>query len=291
MLKEGIFETPIEGVDRLDYFSASKAKLLAQEAGAAKFKAKYIDGLREEFTEAKHFGKILDKAVTEPEKFRERYVVQPYRKNSNAYKDWIKDLDPDVIILKQKEAEHIEGMVKSLLAHPGASKLLSNCVRQACGYYQHEDGNWTMFRPDLIKESNSLPLDIKTTADARQHKFESQMFEYGYDIQASVYIDGINKIYGTNHQKMGLIIIEKKPPYLVALREVNQAAMDLGRRRYEMMRRWFLHCKKNNDWPGYGNRAKPIGVPNWAYDVWANFEDTLPIEIQTLEENIETGNS
>jgi len=69
---------------------------------------------------------------------------------------------------------------------------------------------------------------------------------------------------------------ERRPYYLVAAEKtepldvvpylIDDAALDLGRQKYERWLRRYLQCKKDGIWPGNSDRPIKVELPNWAYE-------------------------
>jgi exodeoxyribonuclease VIII len=59
------------------------------------------------------------------------------------------------------------------------------------------------------------------------------------------------------------LVVEKKPPYAVAVYVLDPESIALGRAEYRRDLQLYAECKRTGVWPGYGDKIQTIGVPQW----------------------------
>lgn len=115
---------------------------------------------------------------------------------------------------------------------------------------------------DLI--SPKIIVDLKTTEDIP--KFERNFFTYGYHIQARWYQmmaamhDRTQKRESVNRTVV-FVVVEKKPPYSVAIFSVTDAVMDFAEKEIMRAHRIYGQCLKEDLWPAYSLETRYIDLP------------------------------
>ena len=90
---------------------------------------------------------------------------------------------------------------------------------------------------------------------------------YGYHMQAAWYLD-LWRDLGADVEAFAFIVQEKTPPYLVEVVELDEDALDLGRRRNARALEIYRDCRASGVWPGYSGRddqSTTVDLPPWAY--------------------------
>jgi len=103
-------------------------------------------------------------------------------------------------------------------------------------------------------------VDIKRT-DQRLKKLQRQVYEMGWDIQASAYEEGAlyceRQLGGPDdivlYQKHIILTVDGVAP--PCARELEPFYREIGRRRWEKAQRIFKECVDSDNWPGYPERS------------------------------------
>ena len=225
------------------------------------YKHRYIDKNVPKPTDAMRFGTLVHLALIEPKKFRENMAIEPdCRRNTNQYKDWLGGLRPTAVVVSTEEAEAIVGMKKSLESHPNAMDLLERGIAEHSMYFER-DGISCKSRPDFLHEDRLL-VELKTARDASYEFFHREIWNRRYDVQAAWNIDAANQVFG-DIRSLSFIVIEKEPPYPVAVYVADDFVVEMGRETYKKMLPRFKECLESNTWPGYQKEAQNISLPGW----------------------------
>lgn len=226
-----------------------------------------------ETTPILQFGQDFHVAVLEPDRFDKNYVVYPAGclvGSGKGQRERKQDFDnycatTGKSILKPDDLEKIKHMREAVFNHPEAKELLSDGEPELSGYWiDHErEDLLCKLRMDWINKRQRVIVDLKKTRDARQHRFTSQAYDLGYDMEAAFYCYGATQITGIEHQDFYFIACEDEPPWGVIVYKVDMEMINHGLLRCSRALTLHLECVKNNDWPCYSQEVQNLGLPEW----------------------------
>lgn len=205
------------------------------------------------------------------------HVIDAKTRSAKAYTDTHKAIRAvgDVPILAP-EANTIQRMKDALRDHT-AWELLQNGAPELSGYYTDKTtGVRLRFRVDWLtaRDGRPLAIDLKSTISANPSEFVKSVAKYGYHAQAAWYIDGLAAL-GQTDAAFLFIAQEKVAPHLVSIIELDDDAIEEGRRLNRRAIETYARCVESDVWPGYGYEVHRIGLPMWAYTA----DDELEIVI------------
>jgi hypothetical protein len=118
---------------------------------------------------------------------------------------------------------------------------------------------------DWLPDGPGRPIgvDLKTTPSAAPKHIRKSIVDYGYHQQAAWYLDGMRAV-GFEDPAFLFVFVEKTPPYLVTVVELDDAALREGDYRNAQAMEDWAECKATGEWPGYTNDIVLIGLPQWA---------------------------
>jgi hypothetical protein len=260
-IPEAIYHQRIPGV-------ASKSVLDLVDRSPAHYAA-WLAGASSEESPALAFGKALHCALLEPHVYRSTYTVEPSfgdcRKTDNKKRrdDW-RGANAGRSLLEQADALAIDGMIKSAMAHPRASKMLDEGSSEVTvKWTDAATGIVCKSRADHYVGRLSLCLDVKTTEDARASAFAKSVANYGYHRQAAFYSDGFAAV-GSEIEHFVFLAIEKRPPYLVALFNLEDEDIAQGREEIRRSIQTLADCIERGEYPGYPTSIQTLSLPAWA---------------------------
>jgi hypothetical protein len=238
--------------------SASDIKWILPPRTPAHYYA-YKTGLivREE-TRALVLGTLCHLAVLEPERLATAFAVRPagldFRTKDG--KAW-KEAQGDKPILDETEAAMLDGMSKSVAAHPAACALLDGAQREVSLFKEHRTGLKLKGRLDVL--GNGYVADVKTAEAGDAGGFAAAVFKYGYHVQAAMYC----QLAGV--ERFSFITVEKAPPYAVAVYDLSAKALQVGLQALNFALEAIADCTEAGEWPAYSCRPEVIDLPGWAY--------------------------
>lgn len=217
-------------------------------------------------TPALIFGQALHDALLSPDVFAANYAFRPEGMDgrSKAYKDWATQ-NEGKILLKDEEKQAINGILKSIHAHPIASQFFKDGEPERAVYWNDPiTGLLCKCKPDWLR-NDALVVDIKTTIDASYEEFSKSIYNYGYHRQAAWYVDGIEESLGRKIQNFVTLACEKEPPFAVALYDIDDGSLDKGREEYRKLLDRLTICQQKGEWPSYPIEVQSIAIPHWAW--------------------------
>jgi hypothetical protein len=106
--------------------------------------------------------------------------------------------------------------------------------------------------------------DIKTASRISPTLFGRDAYRFGYHFQAAFYMDGARLVHDETIDQFYIIAVEKEPPFLVKIYEVEQADLDLGRSQRDWILSKVAEAEKTGQWPGYDAKVSPLPLPSYA---------------------------
>lgn len=263
-MEPGIYPNmPREDYDAIPAVNQSLLKLVDRSLAHAKA---YLDGHRKT-SEALRFGAAYHTFLLEPERFASEYVVMPKRLRKGKEWDALVAKHGAERILWDEEVKTFEAMKAALAAARRRRDLMNvrgnhevtivwQCGRHLC------KGRMDKYIPDI-----DAALDLKKVNDARERAFTASVCEYGYDIQAAFYMDGLEALTGRPH---GFVFLaqEDEPPFMSAMYTVESGSEThrAGRVMYRNALAQLEYAQDSGDWRGYSDDPSEIELPKWRKD-------------------------
>ena len=209
------------------------------------------------------FGQVLHKMLLEPVTFCDEFVVAPEvnRRTKDGKQMWeafVADHEKQTIIPEEMYAKAKE-MCEAVKREPLAVKLLNGVAELPFFWTDEMTGEACKCRVDVLNTEYSQPIivAVQTTADASTDSFIRSAINYGYDFQAAMYSDGVEKNIGKKPLFV-FVAVEKEPPYAVNILQADELLL---RRGYDLFREYigiYHDCKVNDNWYGYLGRMNQI---------------------------------
>lgn len=217
-------------------------------------------------TESMAFGSLTHAATLEPETMADNYYVMPKidrrtKDGKDAYAKAESEAKGKCIVSPEDYNESLV-LASSVHACPAAERLMKDAQYEMSATATIE-GVAIRSRFDIISKDRYL-ADLKTTQDASPFGFSREIARYHYHIQAALYLDVFSLVTGEPQRSFAFIAVEKTPPYLCAVYELSEDAIDKGRELYENALRQFRACEFANVWPGYSDHIVTLDLPVWA---------------------------
>lgn len=237
-----------------------------------------IDGLRvKKITEAMQIGLLVDKALLEPDRFKEgvsHWVVPDGMKLSTKEGiAWKKDhLGPDeggLPRLKSDAAKDISGMIEKIMKHKQARAMVELAVKQESAFaFDKDTGLLRKCRSDMRLsdlDGRIVVGDLKSTmpGGATSGIWSSHCARRGYHIQSVFYSDIYNDLFNGANPAFLFLVVERKPPYSVRVFQIDMEGRTAAREKCKRALEMFAKCKASGVWPGYREEIETIKLPSW----------------------------
>lgn len=243
----------------------------------AKYRARMTGALDDEDKDAYRIGNAFESLLLEPAAFAREYAVEPdfgpcNRKGPRDARDAWRGEHKRALWLAADEGLAVEGMVAAVHRHPYAGPLVrlaltgAGIVQPTLLWDDPDTGLRCKARLDVLFPNMAgldLVLDVKTTKSAQRWSFRADCARYGYHRQHAHYVDGLRQI-GRRPGPFYFLVVEKTPPYLVALYKLDDAAVDLGAEQVGRAMRTLADCIARDQWPGLADDVQTIDLPRWA---------------------------
>ena len=153
--------------------------------------------------------------------------------------------------------ETIECILDSCYRDKTIQNVLKNIDYQSSIFWTDKDTGLNLkTRPDVIKSSKNVIVDIKTTNDGSPEKFTKSLTNFDYPIQAAMQIDGV--LQGGLMDKVDYyfwLVLEKSPPYSAQLYEFTMEDRVFIEEQYRFLLKRIKRADDLNFYPGYTDRA------------------------------------
>lgn len=180
----------------------------------------------------------------------------------------LQEEDPDVqimAVLAEQHARRMAGkipipaadykkmlrMLQAVHSHHTAGGLLHNAYVEQSFFWVDPWGVLRKCRTDVITWDGQFVVDLKTTDDVSEEGFGRTIAQRRYEVQAAWYLDILYALYGDDAPKgWAFIAAQKTRPFDVAVHELTDEHIQLGRLLYQRDLALLIECQRTNTWPG-----------------------------------------
>lgn len=185
-------------------------------------------------------------------------------KLAKAFEVWARAAG--MVPLKRAEAAEVDAMAEAVLSHPTARILLEQDGHPEVSVFgtDPETGVECRARFDFL---GRVGVDLKTFHGAATAvKFAKAIADHGYHVQGAHYEDTLSFV-GEQIDAFAFLVVEKEPPYLVAVFVLDDDYREIGSARAKRARELFAASRDSGVWPGYPSQIQIARPPQWAvYD-------------------------
>jgi hypothetical protein len=158
------------------------------------------------------------------------------------------------IIIPSQEAI-VDGMRRSLEAHPRAMELLDDGVQETRITWDIH-GRPCAGTPDVVRPKNRRKrlVELKTSVTTDPRRFKWHALKQGWFSQVAWYADGLERSLDYEHgpvDEVYIVAVESRAPYAVTVFRVRESMLKRGREAYQMWFETLLACERANEFPAY----------------------------------------
>ena len=168
------------------------------------------------------------------------------------------------VALLRKHYDQAERMANAVLDHHVAAQLLTGGRAEVSAFREDEEtGIGLRARFDYV-----IPgalVDVKTAANADPRALPRVVLERGYDLQDAHYRETGARL-GLDAGTFAFVFVEKDPPHLVTVCQLDGDFIARGRRRVRAAIERYRDCVAADQWPGYIHNFTTLTMPRWAED-------------------------
>lgn len=222
-------------------------------------------------TDARRLGRVRHLALIEPEKYATDVAVWEGDKRTKAWKEF-QAANAGKEIITADEGEEIARLCEAIRRHSIASAYLEGARAEVTCLWRHAVEGFAGMsgfavdckaRLDLLQTDVAI-IDIKGTRDASPASFGRDSFNFGYFIQAAMYVDAVAACTGAVLPYV-IVAAEHSAPYAVQPYRLPEALLERGRMEYRALLARLALCRRENQWGGYSDGELLLELPRWAY--------------------------
>ena len=270
-----------------------------------------VGGEPERDSDACRWGELLDARVLSPKQFGNRFAVvpaqyqdsktgdmEPWTFAANVCKQWRED-HSGTIHVKTEEMDGADDAIGRLQSDDGIAVLLAISKTQVHVAADYRDKATGLIIPvkgliDLVPNKDELFFgrclaDLKTTRHGGMRQWVRECYNFGYHIQAAMYLDLYTAATGEDRTEFLHVLSENTPPYEPGKRLMTARFIEIGRRFYQSTLSFYCECLARDTWPSYDYGRE--GVNGWSFcapEDWMEMADDIqtlpPVETETEEE-------
>ena len=221
---------------------------------------------RHEDTPALRFGTAFHCAVLENDRFNATYTVIEGDRRTSAVKASIKEAkDAGKTVLDADDFNALMGMAQAVFKNPICAALLRGSLKEH-SVFAELDGVRVKCRPDGWNVEKGVLFDLKSTEDASPEGFARTVAKYRYHVQDAFYRHVVASATNCDADDLSFIFIavEKKPPFAIALYQLDELATLQGWVDAREDLRRYKTAKDTGKWGGYSPRIETLSLPRWA---------------------------
>ena len=238
--------------------SQSRAKVLLEEGGPAKFKAAQ-DGPRVEKKEFDEGTAVHALLLGKGQERLELVDADDYRtKAAQDARDAAYAAGKTPLLPKQLAA--VRRIVDQV--NPAIREMFTEGDAEVSMFWQHASGLWLRGQADYYIPGVAI-LDLKTMRDTSNRAFSRAVWDHRYYMQAAWYRRGVEALTG---ERLPYIIVgvEKTAPYLARAKVLTEDYLAVGEAHMDQAIATYLHCTETGHWPGHPTDVEPLAPPPWA---------------------------
>jgi hypothetical protein len=171
-------------------------------------------------------------------------------------------------VLSADEMTKIEAISASVMAHHTAAAIFTvPGHNEVSAFAVHPILKVRMrARFDRFLPKQEMIADLKTSANASPESFPKSIANYGYHRQSAFYLDVLEFATGIKTNQFPHVVVEKEPPYAVAVYLLDDGSLEKGRQEYVQALEQVMKCEEAGEWPAYSQDVIPIALPSWAFN-------------------------
>ncbi len=210
-------------------------------------------------------GTLIHCAILEPDCLESRYLALTEKLDLRTKKGKQAYAEHDVlangrIIVTAEEWVMATRVREEVSHHKIAKHLFDGGVSETSIFSQINDTN-VRCRPDYLHIDSGICVDLKSTDDAA-HGFVRSAQKYRYYVQHPYYCD-VMESAGIEISNFLFVAIEKTEPFGICVYELDDDAVEFGRRQYNLNLDTYKRCLDSGEWPCYSEEIKTLSLPSY----------------------------
>jgi len=219
-------------------------------------------------TEAMNLGSLVHSLILEPHLVEKEYffykkIDKRTKKGKIDYNDMLAS-SKGMVSINEETAKTAYEMRTAVKSNSYACELLEGCLIEPSIFWRNDKSGLELkSRPDAMKDDGDnkvMVVDLKTTKDASQHKFQRSCIDFGYFHQAATASLALEST-GKEMTHFMIIAVENTAPFATAIYEISSDTIKKVCNELKGIYLEISNCKKNDAWPSYGFNT--LSIPNY----------------------------
>ncbi len=172
-----------------------------------------------------------------------------------------------------EQAQAIAEAVASQLAQIGDCEGFAAAAPEVVGISHDPTGAWLRCMIDKLeeRENGAILWDLKTgDTSAEPSTLGRRIANMGYEVQAALYERVVSTIRPdlAGRLRFRWVFVENEAPHLITVAELDNAGLEIGRKKVAAALALWNRCRRENDWPGYPASVVIAEYPPFAESAW-----------------------
>ena len=266
-------ETPSDGIyydvdyDIYDKWQAINNSALKWGSISTAHMLAYICGRISKHSDVLNLGRLVHVAVLEPHLI-DQFQVWEKRRAGTEWESFNADYGVDNIV-KPEDMIVALSVKKSIEQHREAARIICECKKEVSIIWTDKMYGRGKARIDLLQQNGCEFGDLKTTSRVDPHKFRRQFFSHdlSYYMQFGWIWEGLDHLLKPTTTTAYVVSAETKPIYDVAVYEVSDDALHIGRKHAVKIARQYHIAKQTDSFNGVsGGEVLMMDAPQWMKD-------------------------
>lgn len=213
-------------------------------------------------TEALVFGSLLHCLVLEPDNFDRDFAIEPIvNKRTNEGKEILAEFhetNSGKTIVTEEQFNLASILKDKIYEHKKANLLLSGKGENEISLFWEDEDTKIKCKAKLDRIKSDIIIDLKSARSAKPEIFAKQVYDLGYHRQSAFYLNGFKECYKKEAKGFVFIVVEKEPPYNVAVYEISELFKEVGKIEISELLQTYKECIEIDNFYGYDGAEPKI---------------------------------
>lgn len=223
-------------------------------------------------------GTMVHTLALSPEDPLPRVAVQGEEINlrTKAGREWRDEQHKQgLVVIKPDQVQAVRAMARAVGTHPLAACLFRSGHSEVSYFrtVQTLTGVPVLLksRVDYVPANADYLVDVKTAISAEAREWGKHVVKFRYHCQAAHYLDQHNALCPDDQRSdMIFFVVEKRPPFLVAVYRLSSDFLFLGRRQVARDVEAFARATFDDHFPAYPTEPVTLHPPRWLEEEWGD---------------------
>ena len=183
-------------------------------------------------------------------------------------------IEPRPIHLNKTELNQVIGTARAIKRDKKAYNAFHQKGESEISLFwiDEETGILLKCRPDFLPKDHKLVPDYKTCQTVNPNVFYGDFIKYGYHIEAAMYMQGIQAVFGDEVETFFFVAQEKEPPYITQVFVPDTGIITYGEKAVRLGINKYIECQEKGFWGAYSEDVIEMTIVPKPDDLINNFD-------------------